>query len=503
MLTDVDKLDYSIFNGPVLGKFRKRNAKRYRDLICAFDIETTRLPDIEQAFMYVWQFQIGDDVTVLGRTWPEYFKMLNRIKEALPDDSWLTIYVHNLSFEFSYLKGWYQFKTDEVFCTDKRKVLKCEMMGCFEYRCSYYLTNMSLDRFLKKYKVENKKTTYDYSKIRYPWTPLTDSELEYCINDVKGLVQAIGKMMAADNDNLVTIPLTSTGYVRRDVKKAMHNFNHNQLFSMLPNADIYCLLREAFRGGDTLSNRWNTDEIIDNVQSVDIVSSYPASMLTKRYPMSAFHMEFTDDFDRLIAANNKALLFRVSFVNIEADMMEGHLYLSRDKCREVVRPTYVNGRVLRADSLDTTLTDVDFRIVRRRYHWDKMVIMCLYSAKYRMLPSMFRDEIKKYYKIKTQLKGIDPSDERYYFYERNKMKLNSTYGMTVEDVGKDTIEYIGGLFVSRDDPLTDLIEKNNKKAFLSYAWGVWVTAYSRTLSGRYRRRNRERYRPAKLYLFRY
>lgn len=479
MIFDINSLDYSIFDGPVLGKFRKRNARRYRELVCAFDIEASRLKDIEQAVMYIWQFQI-EDITVIGRTWEEYFLMLKRIKERLPDDAWLVIYVHNLSYEFSFLKGWYQFEVAEVFCTDDRKVLKCDMMGCFEYRCSYYLTNMSLDRFLERYQVENRKLTYDYDKVRYPWTDLSDDELAYCINDVKGLVQALKKMMAADEDNLLTIPLTSTGYVRRDVKEAMRQFNHAQLHDMLPDAEVYRLLREAFRGGDTLSNRWNTDEVIENIHSVDIVSSYPASMLLRKYPMSKFIRENVSDFDSLFEAEQRALLFRVTFVNIRiADQFDGHLYLSRDKCRDVFRPTYVNGRVLQAESLDTTLTDVDFRIVRQRYSWDQMFITELWSAKYRMLPSMFRDVIKRYYKVKTELKGIGPDDDRYYFYERTKAKLNSTYGMTVEDPAKDTIEFIDGLFVLRDDPLDDLLEAHNKKAFLNYAWGVWCTAWSR------------------------
>lgn len=479
MIFDIDTLDYSIFDGPVLGKFRKRNARRYRELVCAFDIEASRLKDIEQAVMYIWQFQV-EDITVIGRTWEEYFLMLKRIKERLPEDAWLVIYVHNLSYEFSFLKGWYQFEVGEVFCTDDRKVLKCDMMGCFEYRCSYYLTNMSLDRFLERYQVENRKLAYDYEKVRYPWTALSDDELDYCINDVKGLVQALKKMMAADEDNLLTIPLTSTGYVRRDVKEAMRKFNHAQLHDMLPDAEVYRLLREAFRGGDTLSNRWNTDEVIENIHSVDIVSSYPASMLLRKYPMSKFVRENVSDFDRLFEAGQRALLFRVTFVNIRiADQFDGHLYLSRDKCRDVFRPTYVNGRVLQAESLDTTLTDVDFRIVKQRYAWDQMFITELWSAKYRMLPSMFRDVIKRYYKVKTELKGIGPDDDRYYFYERTKAKLNSTYGMTVEDPAKDTIEFIDGLFVLRDDPLDGLLEAHNKKAFLSYAWGVWCTAWSR------------------------
>lgn len=481
MIVSKDELDYSIFeNVNVLGKFRKRNARRYADLICAFDIEASRLPDIEQAFMYIWQFQAGPDLTIIGRTWDDYLDMMQRIKDKLPEDAWLVVYVHNLSYEFSFLKGWYQFSPDEVFCTDDRKVLKCDMNGCIEYRCSYYLTNMSLERFLDKYRVENRKLSYDYDRIRYPWTELSDDEIAYCVNDVKGLVQALDRMLKADDDNLLTVPLTSTGYVRRDVKEAMRGFNHLQLKQMLPDPDVYILLREAFRGGDTLSNRWNTDEVINNVKGVDIVSSYSASMLLQRYPMGNFVRENVDRFDRLMEGGQKALLFRVTFINIRiADQFDGHLYLSRDKCRDVFRPTYVNGRVLQAEALDTTLTDVDFRIVRRRYTWEKMYITELWSAPYHMLPSMFRDVIKRYYRIKTELKGISSDDDRYYFYERNKAKLNSTYGMTVEDPAKDTIQYIDGAFIQKDEPLAELLEKHNKHAFLSYAWGVWCTAWSR------------------------
>ena len=481
MIYTVDLLDYSIFEKVnVLGKFRKRNARHYCDIICAFDIETTRLSDIEQSLMYIWQFQIGPDITVIGRTWDEYLLMLRRIKDRLPADSWLVIYDHNLSFEFMFMRGWYPFKAEEVFCTEDRKVLKCDMYECFEYRCSYYLTNMSLDRFLEKYQVDNKKLTYDYEKVRYPWTPLSQAELDYCINDVKGLVQAIGKMLKADDDNLLTVPLTSTGYVRRDVKEAMRGFNHTQMYQMQPTIDVYMLLREAFRGGDTLSNRWNTAEILKNIRSVDIVSSYPASLLLRRYPMSQFVREEVSLFDQIFEAGERAMLFRVTFVNIRiADQFDGHLYLSRDKCRDVFKPTYVNGRVLQAESLDTTLTDVDFRIVKKRYTWEKMYITELWTAKYRMLPSMFRDVIKKYYRVKTELKGIGPEDDRYYFYERNKMKLNSCYGLCVEDPAKDSIDYIDGSFIQRDEPLTDLLAKHNKHAFLSYAWGVWCTAWSR------------------------
>ena len=72
--------------------------KTYKDIITAFDIETSTLPDIEQNFMYIWQMQIGLDKTVIGRTWKEFFTLLKKIRRCLKH-SWLVIYVHNLSYE--------------------------------------------------------------------------------------------------------------------------------------------------------------------------------------------------------------------------------------------------------------------------------------------------------------------------------------------------------------------------------------------------------------------
>lgn len=483
MIINVDSFNYNMLSdlGIIKKPKNKKGGKDYLNIVCAFDIETSRLKDIEQSFMYIWQFQFGKDLTIIGRTWKEYFTFLERIADHIRDIAYLVVYVHNLSYEFQFLKGMYAFDKEEVFCTERRKVLKCTMYDCIEYRCSYYLTNMSLDKFLVKYNVENKKgKNFDYNKVRYAWTELSEEEIEYCINDVKGLVQALYRQLEADNDNVQSIPLTATGYVRRDVKEAMKSYNHKQLKAMLPDPDVYRLLREAFRGGDTIANRFNADEIIDNVDSVDIVSSYPASMLMCKYPMTKFYLEDIRNFGKLYRSGNKALLFKVIFENIRlASAFEGHSYLSRDKCRDIIRGTYANGRIIRADMLETTITDIDYNIIKRRYKWDNMHILVLYSSRYKMLPLQLRNVIINYYKVKTELKGAEENSDDYLFYMKNKEKLNSTYGMTVEDPAKDTIDFINNEFIQRDEPLADLIKKHNKSAFLNYAWGVWVTAHSR------------------------
>lgn len=482
MLIDDFNLDVLADYEIIRKRVNKKGGRDYLDCVCAFDIESSRLPEIEQSVMYIWQMQI-EQYTITGRSWEEFFTFLQRIRERLEKSCWIVVYVHNLSYEFQFLKGLYGFQKDEVFAMDSRKVLKCEMYGCIEFRCSYLLTNMTLDRFLKKYNVENKKLDdFDYAKIRYPWTPLSAREMEYCINDVKGLVQAVRAEMRSNGDDLSTIPLTSTGYVRRDAKKAMQTFNHNQLQDMLPDAEVYRLLREAFRGGDTLANRWNADSIIEDVQSVDIVSSYPASMLTRKFPSTRFYREDPDRFDKLYRMRSKALLFRVTFFNIRLKTItEGHAYLSRDKCRDIVQGTYCNGRILKAARLDTTITDVDFNIISRRYCWDDMIVSDLFSSRYRMLPFCLRAVIMKYYRIKTELRGVPEDSEDYLVYMNNKARLNAVYGMTVEDPCKDEIDFIDGDFVQRDEPLEKLLKRHNRSAFLNYAWGIWTTAWSRML----------------------
>ena len=464
---------------------RKKGSKAYLDAVTAFDIESTRIKDIDQSIMYIWALQFGLDTTIVGRTWEEFFEMIDRFRSHLQDVCYLVVYVHNLSYEFQFLKGLYDFEPDEVFCTESRKVLKCTMYDCIEFRCSYMLTNYSLDMFLKKMNVENKKLsgdTFDYSKERYYWTELSDYELQYMINDVKGLVQALIRQLAIDHDTLQTIPLTSTGYVRRDMKLAMHNYNHDQLRAMLPGVTIYKLLREAFRGGNTMSNRYYTDEIIDNVSSCDIVSSYPFQMCCKKYPMTRFEKEEASPevFKKLTDLKSMALLCSCTFYNIRLkSIFIGYPYLSKDKCRDIVKGVNSNGRLLEAQRLTTTITDVDFRIILDIYDWDGLVVHKLYSSKYKMLPIQFRQVVLNYYRNKTELKGVAEGTDEYDFYMKNKEKLNSCYGMTVEDPGKDHVKFSDGQFVTDETSLSELLRKHNRSAYLCYQWGVWVTAHAR------------------------
>ena len=488
MIYNIDTFDYSIIKNTPCQKRRRgnqgkrENKRKYKDLFCAFDIESTNDLELQQAFMYIWQFQI-EDYTIIGREWSEWTIFCERLTEQLQQDEYLMVYVHNLSYEFSFIKGVYGFTPEEVFCIQPRKVLKCEMLDHIEFRCSYLLTNMNLATFTKKMGVKEKLSgdEYDYSKIRYPWTELTDQELEYCITDVESLVKALKVYFAIENDNYYTIPLTSTGYVRRDCKEAMRHFNRGELKNMLPDYDIYCILKQSFRGGNTHANRYFAEEILENVSSYDRVSSYPDVMINELFPMSPWIRE--DDIDieracRKIFKQKRACLLRVSFKNIRLrDPMDGCPYIPKHKCRNLSHHYNDNGRILWADFLEISLTDIDFKIILQQYKFDAAEIHDFYHCRYGRLPKALRDVIGKYYQDKTELKGIK---EQELFYMLSKAKLNSIYGMSVQDICKRNILYENDQF-KFDDELSDqeLYDKTIQKAFICYAWGVWTTDRAR------------------------
>ena len=463
------------------GNQKTRKRVKYKDIITAFDIETTRLIDIEQSVMYVWQWQFGDDYTVVGRTWEQFATFQRKIAKIL-DDSVLVIFVHNLSYEFQFLRGIYQFSPDEVFAIKSRKVLKCNMHGCFEFRCSYIHSNMNLDTYTKKMGVKHKKLTgtFDYEKIRYPWTELSNDELAYCVHDVQGLVEAIKIEMEHDGDNLYTFPLTSTGYVRRDAKKAMSTVSISFVKNQLPDYEIYKMLREAFRGGNTHANRYYANYTLHNVHSADRSSSYPDVMCNCKFPISEFY-RLGDlpykDVVKLIEKRNKALIMRVAITGIYLKRIDwGCPYLSISKCRHIENALEDNGRILSADYIETTLTDIDLRIVLQEYSFTDIRFFDVASSRYGYLPSPLISTICQYYHYKTELKNV-PGQEL--LYMKSKNKLNSLYGMCAQDPVKQSILFINNSFQEQNEEESKLLLENNKKAFLAYQWGVWVTAWAR------------------------
>lgn len=486
-IKNLNTFDYSVISKtgcqkrPKGNQGTKQTKRKYKNLFCAFDIETTNDYSINQSYMYIWQMQI-EEQTVVGRTWGEWLEFMKRILSRLKEDEFLMIYVHNLSFEFSFLKGIYSFDPNEVFAIDRRKVLKCEMMNHFEFRCSYLLTNMSLSAFTKRMGVTEKLSgeEFNYKKIRYPWTELTPKEIEYCITDVISLVEALKVYFSIEHDNYFTIPYTSTGFVRRDVKRSMRRFNRKELESMQPDYEIFQILREAFRGGNTHCNRYYTGQILENVSSYDRVSSYPDVQINELFPMSPWIKEegpTVERVTRIIYKQHRACIMRCGFVGIRLkNPLWGCPYIPKHKCRKLTRHDNDNGRILDADYLEISLTDIDFKIICDEYDFDSITFYDFYHCRYGKLPKPLREEIQKYFQLKSELKGVTGSE---LYYQLSKAKLNSVYGMSVTNPCRVSIDYINDQFIPREENEWELLESSNRKAFLVYAWGIFTTCHAR------------------------
>lgn len=463
----------------------------YKDIITAFDIETTYIKEIDQSVMYIWQWQLGDSCTVVGRTWWDFKRFINILIDHLDKTERLVVYVHNLSFEFQFLSGILEFLPDDVFAVDHRKVLKATYQGKIEFRCSYLQTNMNLRAFCEKMGVKNYKLKMNYKKRRYWYTDLTQKEIAYCLNDVRGLVEAIQKEMERDGDNLYTIPLTSTGYARRDAKKAMRKVFRAYIQNQVPSWELYKLLREAFRGGNTHASRYYSTLTIKNVKSVDISSCYPDAICNELYPVSKFFIinePTVADVQKYVHEKKRACIIRCSLLNVRLkDDLIPVPYLAVSKCHGIANGVYDNGRILSADVIGlTTFTDIDLKILEEQYDFD-LIPITLAHARYGKLPPSYIKTVIEYYQNKTDLKD-KPDDEEHAsdFYELlyNKFKnlLNSLYGLMAQDPVKINIQYVDEVDLFKEDPEADpqeILKENNKRAFLLYQWGVWVCCWGR------------------------
>lgn len=480
------------------GNQRTKVRRDYKNIVCAFDIETTYVSELDRAVLYIWQFQFDEIVTIYGRTWKDFLSFYERVNAVLNENEYIVVYIHNLSYEFQFMRSLFDIIPEDVFVVKSRRILRW-IQGHFEFRCSYLQTNMSLNAFTKKFHVEHQKLSgeeFDYKKRRFPDTLLTDRELEYCFNDVRGLVEAIKAEMKRDGDNLYTIPLTSTGYVRRDIKAALREWGTYRIQELLPDVQVYTLLREAFRGGNTHANRYfvkNPEFVlspIENVHSADRSSSYPDVQVNYKFPMSPFKKVEKDvDYNTLknhyIKRRGYALLFRLAITDLKLrDKYNPCPYISFDKSRKVRGKMLDNGRLLGAEYLELTVTDIDFQIIDKQYKLseENTVISDLYFSRYDYLPDEMREVVKNYYIQKTQLRGIE---EQKLYYDKFKNLINAVYGCSAQDPAKDNILYLQDGTEEDDEKIYADAGKTVEEILaaarptMPYQWGVWTTARAR------------------------
>lgn len=463
---DIETTSYLILGNQII------NGADYLELS-----EEDREASIPQACMYIWQFSINDQV-YFGRTWQEFKEFLDILEESSPFEK--IIFVHNLSFEFQFLCS--HFKISEVVSRKSRKVMSADLTDYkIKFRCTYFMSNCSLAFLPKVFNLPVQKMVgdLDYDKIRTPKTPLTEKELGYCEYDCLVVYEYIKMELDNNYESVWDIPMTSTGKVRKELQRiTMHDKKWRcqvrECINIRPS--VYNLMVDAFAGGYTHANFIYADEVLENVDSYDETSAYPYVLVTEKFPMSEFKECTLKKKEDMIS--KFAYLLKVKFVNIRCKYYNN--FISASKCYNIKGVQLDNGRIIKAQEIEIPLTDVDFKFICDTYDFDYYEIEESYYALYKYLPMKFVQFVLQKYINKTAFKGVEGKELD---YALEKAKFNSIFGMTVTNMIRDDVAY-NSEDGWTETPLsnTDIFDKlcdEKRKGFLSFAWGVWTTAYAR------------------------
>lgn len=465
---------------------------------CAFDIETTSFEgavsfptgdDIAAVgTMYEWTLGINFRV-IYGRTWEEFESAIKYIVDymGLSESRRMVIYVRNLAFEFQWICK--KFRWASVFAYKARKPIYARTDSGIEFRCSYILSGCSLEETGKKLRRETLKKVgdLDYSKKRHSGTPLTAEELGYCEADVMVDMEYIAECIE-DEGSIAHIPLTKTGYVRRycrrnclqNTKERPYEFAtyRSSMKTLRLSLDEYKAARAAFAGGFTHSNLLNTGIVHENVSSYDITSSYPTVMIAENgFPMSRGRkIRVRDRREFRWYIERFACIFEVEFLDIRSSTRIDHV-ISASKCSVLEGAILDNGRVISADRLRTTITEVDFSLFEKCYTWSTIRVGDLWYYHRGYLPTPFVESILRLYVDKTILKGVEGREDD---YQRAKEMINSAYGMCVTDIVRSDDTFTEEWVKKPPNEEEQIKEYNeNPMRFISYLWGVYVTAFAR------------------------
>lgn len=435
----------------------------------------------------------------------------------------LPVYVHNLSYEYHFLKSRVPIDFSTVFALQSRRIGKFESeKGGLEFRCGYLLSNMSLEKFTANYCGEayrKDKELIDYETLRFPWSALHNDVLYYSGMDVITLYQAVKAIIEKELDSLKSVPMTNTGYVRRVCRTACLGTNtkhyrtdaeretyyifkryRDMFLKCAPNLEQYNMLRKAFRGGNTHANRFKAGSILENVGSFDFASSYPAALICyDGFPMGRL-MDCTSSIktpdDLTYYANRYWICVTVVFRDLALrdpyNTLCPYLPLAKgvrdwvldENGKRVPRYGYFdNGRILKQDGyFEITFLGCEWDIIRKQYKGEMKVKKAFYTVKGE-LPKALRQTCFDWYKAKTELKNV-PGFE--YEYMKSKNRVNAVYGMMVEQIVKFLIDVDqNGNITERapTDPeareqIEEFLKPRNRK-FLLYQWGVTITAICR------------------------
>lgn len=478
---------------------------------CGFDIETTR------QFMYIWTFSIKN-LTIIGYTWDDYKKLLDMLQQVLKlgkhitevhhrkdnkDGKWkagdvteeisapfiLPIFIHNLVFEYSFMKS--EFSYENVFCLDKDNRNPLYLLDeHFLYIDSHKVVPKKLADVAKAYCTTQKAVgdlDYTIDRNTDDAKNLSNEELKYCVCDTRILVELAEFIFNNYFIPYGRLPLTQNQIVKaaihkkhldmdKDEKEKLDKVVKDQTISQL----VYKLVRrDGFRGGFCGSS--GRDVIADIIYG-DEASAYFSAIMHGYYPCT----RYTDITDRVHTEKEinrhckvKCCQMRLKIYNLRCKtkfikyeslkkvvrfLEDGTRPLTRKEKRDCIKVNKQQ-KIVSAQCIGVSLNEIDWELYKKLYTWDKVEVIHFETAVRGELPKYVIDAAIEFYTKKATLKKAGIRDAR---YESAKVLVSNIFGAMVQKVSDELVDG------DKDTWLAEMLDEELKPQ-----WGCYVSSHAR------------------------
>lgn len=412
------------------------------------------------------------------REWTELKQAFDDVRMVFGNKTTL-VFVHNLSYDIDYI-----FKNvsrpKSMLSNSSHGIISAvlEDYPFIEFRCSYKLSGTSLSKLGKSLGFPKLDSSY---RFILPSDEITADEWKYCERDCDVVGKYILDVILPEYKFLHSIPLTKTGRVRKTFAKHYSETEKAPFWDTLPPEDCYQAMQDAFAGGLCLCNPMYTGQVITEVDSYDIKSSYPFVMLTEKYPYTITREE-SPTLDML---NERFWIAKLRFRNIKSRFAWGWLSDAKMNAVDVLTAERYNGKLLNAGWFERTITNIDYEMICKTYIFDSVEVLELYHLyNYDFLPSPYIETIKEFavkkHELSKVVKALSEDDPQ--FLEKNieymlaKGDFNGIYGMSVQKLVNTEYYLTDDFQYASTDPDYKQTNKHIKRNFL---FGIFITAYAR------------------------
>lgn len=475
-------------------------------LYFAADFETTVDQNTkEQKSTEVWSAafaQLYSDVVQVYNNIDDFLSYFEHLTEQK-----VIVWFHNIKFDGAFFlttlinRGFKFKKRERKFDKLYKGEYDCVISGenrwysitvCFgrtnvEFRDSAKLMPMSLKAMGKAFKTKHQKLEMEYKGERHAGGVIKPDEMQYIINDVLVLKEALEYMLNHGNTRL-TIGSNCLHEYRQGFSKGEWNVLYPDLKAIkLPeqfgysDADAY--IRRSYRGGWCYVKRGIENQWINQAgRTYDVNSLYPSVMHSKSgniYPVGRPHFWVGE----IPAEAKRDNIYYFVRIKVRFRIKEKHLPTVQIKDSLMYRSTdwlissdvQSNGKfypyywdsegILKMAYAEMTLTCTDLKLFF--VHYDIIEIEYLHGCWFSTVCGLFDDYINKYMEIKQNSTGGARTEA--------KLFLNNCYGKLASSDDSSYQEP----FLDEDGILRFIFHEEHNKQTISIAQGSAITSYAR------------------------